>query len=199
MTGRKWKVYTQEIDGVETTFFTVGAMAHRMNRQVSTIVSWIKDGLIPDTPYRTRQGGRLYTLDQIEEIRRQLKFVADKRRRGLRWTVVLQNAAGETKKVEVARIGALAAALKIGSGAVQAAESTWLPRTPWVADQVRLYSAEMTEAVVQGYRMRRQAHWTTEDVRLYIESWWKRLGVHEWKVLEVESKTRSIYAGVPTR
>jgi hypothetical protein len=56
------------VKGVETEFFTVGALAEAINRRPVTIRSWEQKGIIPKARYRT--GGemprRLYTRAQVE-------------------------------------------------------------------------------------------------------------------------------------
>ena len=63
------------LNGIETEVFTVGALAHALNKTIVTIRSWEKKGYIPIAPYRLRSkqlngkkvnGNRVYTRDIIE-------------------------------------------------------------------------------------------------------------------------------------
>jgi hypothetical protein len=63
------------LKGVETEFFTVGALALALDKKVVTIRLWEKKGYIPGAPYRLRsktlngkkvEGNRAYTRAQIE-------------------------------------------------------------------------------------------------------------------------------------
>lgn len=62
------------IQGVETEVFTVGALAHALEKQVVTIRHWEKKGYFPLAPYRLRSkslqgkkvnGNRVYTRELI--------------------------------------------------------------------------------------------------------------------------------------
>jgi hypothetical protein len=63
------------IKGVETQVFTIGALAHALEKQIVTIRLWEKKGYIPAAPYRLRSkslngkkvmGNRVYTRELIE-------------------------------------------------------------------------------------------------------------------------------------
>lgn len=63
------------IKGVETELFTIGALAHALEKKIVTIRLWEKKGYIPIAPYRLRskelngkkvQGNRVYTRELIE-------------------------------------------------------------------------------------------------------------------------------------
>lgn len=58
------------LNGVETEFFTIGALAHALNRQVVTIRKWERLGFLPKATYRTSGGrkDRLYTRAQVEGL-----------------------------------------------------------------------------------------------------------------------------------
>ena len=62
--------------GVEVDFYTIGALADALGRPIITIRHWMKEGHLPQSPYRLpakvdkhgelRQGRRLYTREMIE-------------------------------------------------------------------------------------------------------------------------------------
>ena len=63
------------LNGVETEVFTVGALAHALEKKVVTIRFWENKGYIPIAPYRLRSkslngekvnGNRVYTRELIE-------------------------------------------------------------------------------------------------------------------------------------
>ena len=63
------------LNGVETELFTIGALAHALEKQIVTIRLWEKKGYIPIAPYRLRSkelngkkvnGNRVYTRELIE-------------------------------------------------------------------------------------------------------------------------------------
>lgn len=63
------------LQGVETEVFTIGALAHALDKKIVTIRLWEKKGYIPIAPYRLRSktlngqkvnGNRVYTRRLIE-------------------------------------------------------------------------------------------------------------------------------------
>lgn len=63
------------LKGVETEFFTIGALAEALEKKIVTIRHWEKKGYIPAAPYRLRakqlngkkvNGNRVYTRKLIE-------------------------------------------------------------------------------------------------------------------------------------
>lgn len=63
------------LNGVETELFTIGALAHALEKQIVTIRLWEQKGYIPIAPYRLRSrqlngkkvgGNRVYTRELIE-------------------------------------------------------------------------------------------------------------------------------------
>jgi len=63
------------LQGVETEIFTIGALAHALEKKIVTIRLWENKGYIPIAPYRLRSktlqgkkvnGNRVYTRDLIE-------------------------------------------------------------------------------------------------------------------------------------
>lgn len=63
------------VNGVETSFYTVGQLAQALGRQAGTVRKWEREGVIPKSTYQSpgRDGDvrgrrRLYTRDQVEGI-----------------------------------------------------------------------------------------------------------------------------------
>lgn len=56
-----------EVAGVEREFYSIGALARALNREVQTIRLWERRGYLPDAVYRApgRKKDRLYTRLQI--------------------------------------------------------------------------------------------------------------------------------------
>ena len=63
------------LKGEEVDFFTIGALARALEKEIVTIRLWEKKGYLPTAPYRfkskvlngkTVQGNRAYTREQIE-------------------------------------------------------------------------------------------------------------------------------------
>lgn len=60
------KEYT--IDGQDISFFTLGELAKKLDRQLQTLRKWEREGIIPEAQYRSKTGRRLYTEAQINAI-----------------------------------------------------------------------------------------------------------------------------------
>jgi hypothetical protein len=68
--------YKKNLNGVEIQLFTIGALAGALGRPVITIRKWMREGNIPQSPYRLptkkdkngedHKGRRLYTRSMIE-------------------------------------------------------------------------------------------------------------------------------------
>jgi len=74
---KSWKSVNMEIDDghgnkVVQTLFTIGAVAKALDCSVQALRLWERKGVIEETPHRYSKGDRLYTLAQIEELRRHL-------------------------------------------------------------------------------------------------------------------------------
>lgn len=50
-----------KVNGVSTIVYTVGRMSVELNRSKDVINYWTRIGLLPQTPYRSASGDRLYT------------------------------------------------------------------------------------------------------------------------------------------
>jgi len=61
-----------EIGGVTAFVYTVGEMAKKIDRSVSTVNNWERSGTMPETPFCTEGGYRLYTDGMVSVIREAL-------------------------------------------------------------------------------------------------------------------------------
>lgn len=72
----KRMVHTIHINGIATTFYTIGALALALGKKPVSVRRWIRAGIIPDTQYveepvRGATGGggvRLWSPEQLEVI-----------------------------------------------------------------------------------------------------------------------------------
>jgi DNA-binding transcriptional MerR regulator len=191
-----WKTVQQEIDlngrKVVATLFSIGALAKRLDRGISTVRVWERQGLLPETPYRSEKGDRLYTLDMVESIRRALweagklteadgKLREKKRPDAVvRW---VRFADGREQYVPLYKFGVLAQAVQRTVVALAQMEKLGrLPETPLRASSLnyRLYTVEMIEIVAQAFRrrggsIRARDEW--EEFHDEIEKEWMKLGV----------------------
>lgn len=53
--------------------FKIGYVAEALARTVETVRKWIKEGVIPDTPYKATGGRRLYTESMVRAMQNALK------------------------------------------------------------------------------------------------------------------------------
>jgi DNA-binding transcriptional MerR regulator len=190
-----WKTVEIEIDGVLTKVFTVGALAKAIGKGVSTIRMWERNGVLPQTPYRSPRGDRLYTLEMVEQVREAM------RRSGKLKQALLEPISKPPFLVRKVRFGDEAPVVmrlyKVGSLA-QAANRTvaslflmekrgGLPKTPLIASDLkyRLYTVEMIEVVQRAFakrggRIRGRADWLGFYEEIVRE--WTRLGVMDARV-----------------
>ena len=54
-----------ELDGVNTVAYTVSRVAQEIQRSKNTINYWTRVGLLPQTPFRSSRGDRLYTEGMV--------------------------------------------------------------------------------------------------------------------------------------
>lgn len=68
-----WKAVDVELGGKIVKMFTIGAVAKALDCSTQALRVWEKKGYIEETPHRSgEKGDRLYTLEQIEEMRASL-------------------------------------------------------------------------------------------------------------------------------
>lgn len=151
-----WKTTKVRIEGKLQTAYTIGALADKLRCSIQAIRLWERQGLIPEAPFRTPNGDRLYTADSVKEIRAALKKAGrlsgeskrrDPNRPLLRYA---RFADGAVREVRLYLIGALALAVNRNVVTLEQMEARGaLPGTPFKASRVgrRLYTKEMIEAV----------------------------------------------------
>lgn len=200
-----WHTETIEIlhngEPVQATCFSIGALASSLGIGISTARVWEKKGLLPETPYRSSRNDRLYTLDMVEGMRKQLARdgrIGPKSRKSRRdWSSPIVHKAlfadGSTKMLQLYRLNVLASVLQksvVWLKILEKAER--IPRTPFALSslQYRLYTAEMIEAVKAAFDTHKfmfrgggdERHWRV----LYdtIDIKWDALGITGARLLE---------------
>lgn len=142
---------------VEKTVVPIGLVAKAVGRGVQSLRRYERLGIIPKTPYHSKNGTRLYTVEQVMEIQTILKDKgrvgkASVRQRGyrkpVRAKVRLSN--GEEHELSLFRIGYLALALERTVQYITQLELKGLfPQTPLRLKGHRLYAPDMIEAARQ--------------------------------------------------
>ena len=197
-TSGQWKTVEMEVDGVKVPMFTIGALAKAIGKGISTIRVWERNGTLPETPYRSKKGDRLYTLEMVEAIQKALKkagkldigVLKEKKRPTYVDCDVLFKGKAKPKRVRLYKVGALAKAVNRTVAALTQMEKRGvLPKTPLVASSLkyRLYSIDMIEVVqrsfdIRGGVIRGQSEW--EDFYDEIVDGWTRLGVMDARLDE---------------
>ena len=186
-----WKTVEVEVDGVMVRMFTIGALARAIGKGISTIRVWERNGTLPETPYRSKKGDRLYTLEMVESIQRALrkagKLEISVLKEKARPTYIEKDVRFKTQKktlrMRLYKVGTLAKAVNRTVVAItQMEKREVLPKTPLVASSLeyRLYTLDMIEAVQaafdrRGGAIRGQSEW--EDFYDEVVEGWTRLGV----------------------
>lgn len=202
-TSGSWKTEEIEVDGVMCRMFTIGALAKALSKGISTLRVWERFGVLPETPYRSNKGDRLYSVEMVEQFREQLreqgKLDPERLKRKSKPPYVVRRirfSNGKKSTVQLFKIGSLAKAVNRTVVALTQMEKRGhLPRTPLLASniQYRLYTVDMIEAVQaafekRGGQIRGRSEW--EDFRTEIEDAWTELRLMEAR-LDDESEAGS--------
>jgi DNA-binding transcriptional MerR regulator len=173
----RFKTVKVLINGIEVDLYTVGALAEALGCSIQAIRLWERQGIIPPSTVRSgkgENGDRLYSKDEIEEIRKVLDAQGRLRRDGDKPSVetrplirFVRYPDGSIKKVKLLLIGALAKAVQRNVVTLEQLEAKgFLPKTPLRASSVgrRLYTARMIAAVksafdARGGEIRGEAAW----------------------------------------
>jgi len=192
---KPWRTVQIEVNGVRTSMFTIGALANAVGKAISTLRVWEEKGLLPETPYRTEQGMRLYSLELMQQVQQSLqqcgKLVSMRQSRGNQFvikTIQLEGKAPQSAKLY--KVGVLAWAIKRTVPSVyQMEDRNSIPLTPFSTGSrgYRLYTIEMIEAVQRAFEIRPGAirgllEW--QCVFNEIVRDWKKLGVLGAKLIE---------------
>jgi hypothetical protein len=214
-TDGSWKVHTfiEKIDGreVEVTYFTIGALAKILGKGISTVRVWEKQGVFPETPHRSPKGDRIYTLEQVQSIRNNLRKVGRvesasnlKKKSNVPEPVIrlVRYDDGSTREVKLYQIGTLSAI--VGKTVVwlkMLEKKRRLPKTPLVKSSLkhRLYTVEMIDVVRAAFATH-GLHLRGNDLewKLFRETvldGWSRLGVEHAQVVEVDDENESDQPG----
>lgn len=193
-----WKTVEVEVDGVVIRMFTIGALAKAVGKGISTIRVWERTGVLPETPYRSDKGDRLYTIEMVETVRNalrkagKLKIGVLQERERLPYIVkhVKFNGIDDPVRMRLYRVGMLAKAVKKTVVAVvQLEKRKVLPRTPLVASSLkhRLYTLDMIEVVQTIFQRHGNViRIPSEQVEVYDEivDGWTNLGFMDARILE---------------
>ena len=191
-----WKTVEMEVNGVMVSMFTIGALAQATGKGISTIRVWERNGLLPETPHRTKKGDRLYTVGMVEQVRRALRdagklnpmLVQEKKR--LAHVVRTVKFATDSIEMRLYKVGVLARAVNRTVIALTQMEKRGVfPRTPLSASSLkyRLYTLDMIEVAQRAFHrrggvVRGQSEW--QDLYDEIVEEWSRLGVMDAEVVE---------------
>lgn len=153
-----------EIDGKPQRLqvFTLGALAAYLGKSRRTLYKWEREGLLPDTPFRSSGGHRLYTVESMEWIKSHLMDlgkvdnVVRVRRRGEQKGTVKIIAWGDGKKERVTlfRLGMVARVLgKTRETLLQWEREGLIPMTPLRTEKMahRLFTAGMIEVLKNAF------------------------------------------------
>jgi DNA-binding transcriptional MerR regulator len=193
---RNWRVIEMEVDGVKRSFLTIGAVARALDRAVSTLRVWEREGLLPKTPYRSDSGQRLYTLEQLQEIRLRAKKdpkfadLVRKRKRTDEIVRMVRWVDGTEEKVALYRVRVLAQEIGRTPQTIRLMERrNGLPPTPLRSgNNQRLYTMGMIDAVKKACVNKKYASCWSE-IYLYVLTKWQEMGVLGGEVVDTNEST----------
>lgn len=197
----RWRTVHVEIEGVHANMFTIGALAHAVGKGISTLRVWEAKGLLPETPYRTGAGARLYSVEMMQQLKESLELagkIATYKPAvgGVKLHVVktVQFAGKEPQRVKLYRVGLLATAIHRSANTIAMLEDRGgIPQTPFVTGKqgIRLYTIEMIEAIQKAFAIRRGSirgplEWQCVYNEVVRE--WTKLGIPGAKVIGSSEK-----------
>ena len=193
-----WKTVLHEVDGVQVPMFTIGALAKVLGKGISTIRVWERTGVLPETPYRSTRGDRLYTTEMVEQLEATLRRAGRVSAGPVRGQeqpefvvkLVRFPKLGESLEMRLYKVGTLAKAVgKTVTSLNHMEKKGALPRTPLVASalEYRLYTLDMIEVVQRALRkrggtVRGEQEWG--ECYDEIAEEWRRLGIMDAEVVE---------------
>jgi len=197
-----WKTVDVEVNGVLTPMFTLGVLPKVFGKALSTLRMWEAKGVLPETPYRSWRGDRLYTYDMIVSIRNELvqtgrvaKVVPKREPNKLR--MIDKNvrfANGEVQRLSLYRVLTLAEVLGKSTSQLWALENDGLlPVSPLRTTKMkhRLYTPAMIQAVravLERFGYPRLLRRRNPAVLIYNAIWdeWEKLGMRGAEVVDDE-------------
>ena len=189
-----WRVV--EVDGKE--YLTIGALARVLGKSVKTLRLWESKGILEETPNRSPKGERLYSPDQVLEIRKKLEAegkVSDvqstPRLRPLIRDVRLKS--GATVEMRLFRIGSLARTVGRSTATLLQLEAKGrFPETPLRSPGgQRLYTLEMMESARRAFTsFDRKISNDWEEFFSEVIKGWDGLGLNGAEVLPVVKPTK---------
>jgi DNA-binding transcriptional MerR regulator len=171
------------------TYLTIGALARVLGKSVKTLRLWETQGLIPKAQHRAARGDRLYTPEEVLDLREKLlaegkieDVVPAARAMGSVHGVLVR---GVPVRLMLFRISVLAeAAGRSVATFLQLEDKGRFPKTPLrsVGGQ-RLYTREMIEAVAKAVRQM-DASCGRDWAKFYrqIHAEWERVGLFEMQM-----------------
>ena len=166
---KAWKSVNWEIEDEDGTkrvvkMFTISAVARSLDCSVQALRMWERKGIIESTPYRYSKGDRLYTVEQIEAMR---KHLTKEGRVGPNKTKIKSQPYVEKKvvmagrkrgrKTRLFRIGTMAQLVGRTVVTLEQLENKGsLPETPFRLSEAghRLYTLGMMKAVKKAFDKR---------------------------------------------
>lgn len=192
VTGR-WKEFKVETSKGEVTAVTIGALARAIGCSIKALRDWEGRGYIPETPYRSARGDRLYTPDMVLKIKAKVEKqgLSEGTRPSRRYYTSKMIKYGRDKPVEVVLFRAGTFARLVGrniSSVLQMEKRGALPETPFRCGgekvKQRLYTHEMIEAaqeVFQKWEGVEEVDW--DEFRSEIKKAWEQQGVYRAKIV----------------
>jgi len=194
-----WKTVVMEVDGVKVQLFHIGVLSRIVGRSTKTLKTWELRGHLPETPYRSKTGHRLYTLEMVEAIMEALREAGElgkvsvkPRQRG-RYLVrgLVFKGALEPVYMRLYTVGALAQSIKKTPMMVNhLMKRGAIPETPFRSSDskrgYKLYTSDMISIVNIAVRKRligrnalKTSPYESADIYNEIEQCWKDLGVYD--------------------
>lgn len=188
-----WKEFKIETDEGEVTAVTIGALARSIGCSIKALRDWEGKEYIPETPYRSARGDRLYTPKMVLHIKATVEEqgLNEGTRPSRRYHTKKKIKYGKDKPVEVVLFRAGTFAKLVGrniSSVLQMEKRGVLPETPFRSGgkkvKQRLYTYDMIEAarkVFEKWDGVEEVDW--KKFEREIRKAWKEQGVFRAKIL----------------
>lgn len=200
---RQWKEVEMTVDGVVMKFLTIGALAAILGRSKLGVRLLEKKGVIEKTPYRNKQGERLYTHEKVLEIREDLAtkgLLVRKKTTGIPEFVVCRVKLSDGSVIEcpLFRIGIMAKAIGRSTITLEQMERREaIPPTPLrMHPNRRVFTGPQIEVVKQAFDRRGNDLRVDTDktlLRKEILAGWAELKL----IGDTESKNATVLEAVP--